>query len=85
MDRLYQIILAVLVAFGMLTGERLHGDDSYCSLSVRVLSPDGRRPEVPVSVEESSGRVVDEEQEGDDVKFCDLGIRSVTVTVGVLG
>jgi len=53
-----------------------------CSLIVRVLTPDGRRPEAPVSVKEEGGRVEELEQEDEDVRFCALGILPVTVTVG---
>jgi hypothetical protein len=38
------------------------GAEDLCSLTVRVLSPDGRRPEAPVSVIEKSGRVSELEQ-----------------------
>lgn len=58
--------------------------DAYCSLSVRVLSPDQQRiPDVPVSVKEQNGRTIEKESTTEDVKFCDLGLRPVTVTVGV--
>jgi hypothetical protein len=61
----------------------LVGED-YCSLTVRVLSPDGRRPGASVSVKEENGRVKEQEadQESGDVRFCDLGGVPVTVTVG---
>jgi len=49
---------------------------------VRALAPDGRRPEAPISVREQSGRVQEATQENEDVRFCDLGILPVTVTVG---
>ena len=55
----------------------------YCSLIVRVLSPDNRRPlETLVSVLEESGRVSRKETGSKDIRFCDLGISPVTVTVG---
>ena len=85
MERLHQVALALFVGVKLLTGDPLFGADSYCSLSVRVLSPDGRRPRVPVSVEDSNGRVLDREQASGNVRFCDLGIRPVTVTVGLPG
>jgi hypothetical protein len=53
-----------------------------CSLAVRVLSPDGQRFEVPITVREQSGRIVEKDQEQDDVRFCDLGILPVEVRVG---
>jgi len=56
-----------------------------CSLAVRVLLPDGRRVEAPVSVQEQNGRVEEQEHEDSDVTFCDLGILPVTVTVGSNG
>ena len=58
----------------------------FCSLSVRVLTAGQRRPlEVPVIVQEPSGRVVERETDRNDAQFCDLGISSVTVTVGIAG
>jgi len=54
----------------------------YCSLKVRVLSPDGRRPMVTVSVQEKSGRTEEQDQKTHDVEFCDLGGLPVTVKVG---
>jgi hypothetical protein len=53
-----------------------------CSLIVKVRTPDGRRPHAPVSVKEQNGRTQELEQDGDDVRFCGLGILPVTVTVG---
>jgi hypothetical protein len=85
LDRLRQLIVGLLIAFALFGPNVAVAAEPYCSLSVRVLSPDGRRPEVPVSVRENNGRVVDKEQEGNDVSFCDLGILPVTVTVGVPG
>jgi hypothetical protein len=49
---------------------------------VRVLLPDGRRPEAPVTVIEHGGRTEEKDQEDRDVEFCDLGILPVTVKVG---
>jgi hypothetical protein len=54
----------------------------HCSLIVRVLSPDGRRPKAPVSVKQQDGRVEELEQGNEDLRFCGLGILWVTVTVG---
>lgn len=56
-----------------------------CSLVVRVLTPDGIRPEAPISVTEKSGRTQEQQQEGGDVQFCDLGFLPVVVTVGSVG
>jgi hypothetical protein len=54
----------------------------YCSLIVRVLTPQGLRPEVPISVREHDGRIEQREQGKEDARFCNLGILPVTVTVG---
>ena len=55
----------------------------YCSLIIRVMSPDNRRPlDVEVSVKEESGRVTSKDTDLDDTRFCDMGISPVTVTVG---
>jgi hypothetical protein len=82
MERLHQVIRfgALLL---VLSGLRGIAAADYCSLAVRVLSPDQRRPvEVLISVREKSGRIIEKETTGEDVRFCDLGIRPVTVTVG---
>jgi len=82
MERLHQVmnLLAVVgcLASGLYTASAQDG----CSLVVRALSPDGRRPKVPVSVTEQGGRVEEGRQNDTDVRFCDLGILPVTVTVG---
>lgn len=57
----------------------------YCSLIVRVSAPDGRRPEVEVSVVEKNGRVQEQDQGKSDLRFCDLGGLPVTVKVGADG
>jgi hypothetical protein len=54
----------------------------YCSLVVRVLSPERQRPlETPVSVLEAT-RTIEKETTGGDLEFCDLGLLPVTVVVG---
>jgi hypothetical protein len=52
---------------------------------VRVLSPEGKREEALVSVEEKSGRKIEKDPTAKDVEFCDLGIAPVTVKVGADG
>jgi hypothetical protein len=82
MERLHQV--ASLLLFGgcyLLTGCTALAEER-CSLVVSVKSPDGRRLEAPITVHEASGRVEEGEQEDTDVRFCDLGILPVTVTVG---
>jgi hypothetical protein len=69
------------MAFLLWTVSGLAGQD-YCSLTVRVVTPDGRRPQVSVSVQEANGRVVEKDHESRDVRFCDLGGLPVTVKVG---
>jgi hypothetical protein len=59
--------------------------ENVCSLTVKVLSPNGRALYAPVSVQEQNGRVEDKDQEDGSVQFCDLGILPVTVTVGNIG
>ncbi len=53
-----------------------------CSLVIRVLAPDGLRPEVTITVRERNGRTEQKDQEDKDVRFCDLGILPVEVKVG---
>jgi hypothetical protein len=83
-DRLHPMTKAsviLLLAFGA----KMVSAGEYCSLVVRVLSPDGRRVEALVSVEEGNGRVIERDPTSEDVKFCDLGIAPVTVKVGADG
>lgn len=61
------------------------GAADYCSLVVRVVDPNGRRPTAEVTVTEQGGRKLTQIEEGNDAKFCDLGLRPVTVDVGDVG
>ena len=82
MERLHQMS-RVSACVLLLGGLQMAMAADYCSLAVRVLAPDQRRPpEVLISVREKSGRVIEKETTSEDVKFCDLGIAPVTVTVG---
>ena len=62
-------------------GSALVEAQDYCSLVVRVVSPDRRLP-VSVSVVEKNGRTEEREPTSGDVRFCDLGGLPVTVKVG---
>lgn len=85
MERLHQVVRCLTLLICCASGLCALSADDECSLVVRVLTPDGRRPEAPVSVEEKNGRRQTKDQENDDVRFCDLGILPVTVTVGSAG
>ena len=62
--------------------------EGYCSLIVKVVNPSGNEVSAPIDVEERSGRLI-EKQESDyevgGIRFCDLGLSMVTVTVGFPG
>jgi hypothetical protein len=81
MERLHPLALALAVSVCLAVPGLLQCQ-SACSLRVRVLSPDGARPHVAVSVEERNGRKVEKDQNDGDVEFCDLGALPVTVRVG---
>jgi hypothetical protein len=82
MERLHQVVcLAALLSSGA-PGLAAAPPQEACSLVVRALEPDGRRPQIPISVREQSGRIEEKKQVDADVRFCDLGILPVTVTVG---
>jgi hypothetical protein len=83
MDRLHQVITVVTLFLVWSPSVAFAAD--YCSLIVRVLSPDGRRPQALVSVREKSGRLIQRDPTSKDVKFCDLGIQPVIVKVGADG
>jgi hypothetical protein len=59
--------------------------DNYCSLVVQVVAPNGKRPAADVRVTEENGRKLDQITDGMDARFCDLGVRPVTVEVGSAG
>ena len=52
---------------------------------MRVVTPNGLRPEVAVSVEEKNGHIQEQEPTSKDAQFCDLGGLPVTVRVGYDG
>jgi hypothetical protein len=81
MERLHQVILSVLLGCIVLGASAISAQDT-CSLAVRVLSPDGHRFEVSVTVREKNGRTIEKDEEDKDVYFCDLGILPVEVKVG---
>jgi hypothetical protein len=55
----------------------------FCPLVVHVMDPGGKLVSgVPVKVEEKSGRAVSSTVEKGEVRFCDLGVLHVTVSVG---
>src|SRR6266576_3663147 len=78
MARLAKVLMLLAFTF---VAPTISGQN-HCSLAVRVLSPDGQRFEVPIAVREQSGRIVEKDQELEDVRFCDLGILPVDVKVG---
>lgn len=82
MERLYKVVGGLALVSYTTLGLCATVTQQECSLVVRVLTPDGRRPRAPISVQEKNGRVHEEEQIGGDARFCDLGILPVTVTVG---
>lgn len=84
MGRLYKVVMLAFLLSIVGTGSRLPAQE-YCSLRVRVLTPDGHRPAVSVYVEEKGGRQEEGEQDRGDVSFCDLGGLPVTVRVGEEG
>jgi hypothetical protein len=57
----------------------------YCSLIVQVVDPGGNKvSRVSVSAQEGGGRIVTASTEEDgEAHFCDLGVRGVTITIGV--
>ena len=75
----YAIVPALLFLVSSAVAER---PAEYCSLIVTVVGEEGLEREARVTVEEPGGRKVTKENELGGVKFCDLGILPVTVTVG---
>ena len=58
----------------------------YCSLTIRVEAPDGAEENgALVQIAEEGGRVIQEHYKLGGLRFCDLGILPVTVTIGPEG
>src|SRR5579863_3128006 len=86
MERLRAVVggLGVLVWYCAFSVGAMSAEN-VCSLTVKVISPNGRALYAPVSIEEQDGRVEDREQDDGSVQFCDLGVLPVTVIVGSVG
>lgn len=82
MGRLHKVASGLAIVLSSIGLSGVASASPKCSLRVRVVSPDGRRPEAPISVRERDGHVTEKDQEEGDVSFCDLGILPVDVTVG---
>jgi hypothetical protein len=78
MGRLHTVVLQSALIFS--ANSAFAAD--YCSLVVRVLSPDGKHEEAIVAVEEKNGRRIERDPTAEDVRFCDLGVEPVAVKVG---
>jgi hypothetical protein len=65
----------------LLTATGLHAA-GYCSLNVKLQSPSGKEVEARVVVEEQNGFKTEQTAHRGSVKFCGLGINTVSVTVG---
>jgi hypothetical protein len=86
MGQMHQVSLQlVLLLVGLVPVVPAAAAQAYCSLTVRVLYPDGQEADALVSVEENSGRVAKQRLQSGEVRFCDLGAFPVTVKVGVDG
>jgi hypothetical protein len=61
--------------------------EEYCSLNVKVIDASGREvlPGERIAVEERTGRNIERKYVQGGVRFCDLGITPVTLTVGLPG
>ncbi len=86
MGQLYQVAVQTLWVLTAVAAAAIPcTPQSYCSLTVRVLYPDGQPADALVTVEEKNGRVERRRQETGDVRFCDLGAHPVSVKVGLDG
>lgn len=86
MKRQYRVILLLSMGIFCFSLPPSLLAQNYCSLSVRVLAPNGKPFPVFVTVYENSGRKIEKEQSPPkDVRFCDLGILPVKVVVGTKG
>src|ERR1700722_16587878 len=82
MEQLPQMKAATFFCFGLLgLAVGLRAAD-FCSLAVSVIDPSGQEVEAPVTVEERDGTTQRSENKPGGVRFCNLGINPVTVTVG---
>jgi len=75
--------MSTIVSFVLVLGlsTNLFAKD-HCSLVVKAVDSEGREVEADVVVTERDGRRIERENRPGGVKFCDLGITPITVTVG---
>ena len=74
-------VAIMLLAAGV--GDQLHAEKEYCSLTVRVMGPEGQPLVASVTVRNHAGnRRTDRTSESGMAEFCDLGIKPVDVIVG---
>jgi len=84
MEQLRQELMLLLFLLISVCCSRAFAQEDYCSLKVSVLSPDGRRSMVTVSMQEKSGRTEEQDQETRDVEFCHAcGVLTRLSTVAV--
>jgi hypothetical protein len=84
MGRLHKLVFVGGIGLCLLGAPVVFCAQSYCSLKIQVLTPDGKSPAALVEVREENGRKIEKEQiPGHDLEFCDLGILPVTVVVGI--
>ena len=68
----------------LLAATSLHAA-AYCSLSIKVETPSGKEVETRVVVEEEHGWRTERTTRRGQARFCGLGIKPVSVTVGAAG
>jgi hypothetical protein len=82
MAKLLQVILLAGTILLLLPAETAAQD--YCSLIVKLVDANNRQDLSikTITLTESGGRTLKAENRGGEVRFCDLGILPVTITVG---
>src|SRR5437868_6342321 len=83
MDFLFSLGVIRRVSFLILLGALGAHAQDYCSLTVHVTTSDGHKPTgVPVTLVESGGHVEIGTTTAGEVRFCGLGLSTVTLTIG---
>ena len=70
----------------LLSSAAISDAGDYCSLVVHVQTPSGGDVKARIAVEEeTTGRVREQISEGGSTRFCELGFKPVTITIGGSG
>ena len=82
MEKLFQVKIVLFVLVLTLSATKTSAQD-HCSLVVKIVDSNDREvPEARITLVERNGRTVRAENRRGGVRFCDLGLLPVNITIG---